>query len=397
MTPQPGACGIKPRRAGAHYALIQGLYWSLMAVYMVFGAAYLYDIGLSSLQTGIVFAAAGAVSALIQPLLARRADRAARPGMVRRIACLLMLPACGLLALLWLCPLPLALRVCLYAPVWMLLMTVQFLLNALAMEYPNAGLRLNYGVGRALGSFGFALAAWLYGLFVARFDTAALLPVGFGLALLLLLAVSLWRSPPAAPRESRDIAEAGFFRRYPRFLLLVCGTALCMTPYSMVCNFLVRIVESVGGGSVELGTATMLAALCEIPVMFLSLRLNRRCGSYALMLVAAGMLTLKMLLFTLARSVSAVYAAELVQLLGYPLLMCVSVYYVNARMAARDRVRGQAMMALTQTVASAAGALLGGLLIDGLGVRGLLLVSLGISAAGSLVMALGTERVASPG
>lgn len=384
----------KNRFTDLHYAAIQALYWALMAVYLAFGAAYLYDIGLNSLQTGLVFAASGVLSSLWQPFVAGYADRRGRAGTVQKLACLMTAPACALIAVLWLAPLSLPLRICLYAPVWLLMLTVQFLFSALAMEYPNAGLKLNYGVGRAAGSLGFATAAYLYGRLVARYDTAALLPVGLALSLLLLIALMLWRSPDTAPHPDMQKADsAGFFRRYPRFLFLVFGTALCMTPYSMVCNFLVRIVESVGGGSVELGTASMLAALFEIPLMLLSARLNRRFGSYALMLTAAVMLSAKMLMVALARSVGMLYAAMLTQLLGYPVLMCISVYYVNALMQSGDRVRGQAMMALTQTVACAAGALLGGFLLDGLGLRGLLNISLCVSLIGSAVMMLSTQRV----
>lgn len=387
----------RPRSAGVHYALIQALYWSAMAVYLGFGAAYLYGRGLNSLGTGLVLAAAGLCSALLQPLVAGRADRAQRPGTVRRYCLMLILPAACILLALWLMPMPAWMHIGLYALVWMLMLTVQFLLNSLAMEYPNSGHALNYGIGRAMGSLGYALAACLYGLYAAKADTAALLPLALLFCLLLCVALLLWRSPPL-PVQTAELTEksADFFRRYPRFLLLVIGTVLCLTPYCIVCNFLVRIIESVGGSSVQLGAAVMLCALCEIPLMLLSVWLCRRCGVFALMLMAAVMLSVKMLLFTLARSVGAVYVAEASQMFGYPLLMCVSVYYVNALMGPQDRVRGQAMMALTQNMGSTVGALLGGFLLDGLGVKGLLAVSLGVSVVGSAVMMLGTQRVKSP-
>ncbi len=395
MSPAPSF--RRPAFANLHYAVIQGLYWALMAVYLAFGAAYLYDNGLNSLQTGLVFAAAGLLSAALQPMIAARADRSAQPGAVRMLSLILIAPAAALLLIVWLVPMPVWLRILCYAPVWILMMAVQFLFSALAMEYPNAGYSLNYGAGRAIGSLGFALASYIFGFVVARFGTARLLPIGFALSLLLLAALLFWRSPPLAAQETPEESKgAGFFRRYPRFLVLIIGTILCMTPYSMVCNFLVRIVESVGGGSVELGTAVMICGLCEIPVMFVSVWLNRRLGSYVLMIAAAVMLSAKMLMFALAGSVAGLYIAELFQLISYPLLMGIMVYYVNGLMAPRDRVRGQALMALTQTVACACGALLGGLLLDALGVKGLLYVSLGVSVAGSIVMIGGTEKVKTP-
>lgn len=387
----------RPRLAGVHFSIIQALHWALLAIYFAFGAAYLYDIGLSSIHMGLVLAAVGLISAVLQPLIAGNADRARTGGAVRRWCCILIIPGCALILALWLLVLPLWLRIGLFVLLWMLMLSLMFLFNSLAMEYPNAGYPLNFGIGRAAGSLSFALGSYLYGRCAARYGTASLLPIGFALCLLLLTALLLWRSPPLMrPGGETQEDSSGFIRRYPRFICLVISATICLTPYSLVANFLVRIVEGVGGGSIELGTAIMIAALLEVPIMFLSAWLSRRLGSYVLMIVAAISLSVKMLMFTLANSVAGVYIAELFQLLSYPLLLCVSVYYVNALMAPRDRVRGQALMALVQTVASATGALLGGLLLDRFGMRNTLSVALAVSLVGSILMIVFTQRVQTP-
>ena len=393
----PDQLGARPRFAGAHYALMQALYWGLMAAYFAFGTAYLYELGLSSLQTGLALMAAGVISAALQPLLAARADRSGRPKTVRVISMALLLPAAVLLALLWLLPLRRIFLVSLYALAWMLLWTQQFLINSLAMSYENAGWRLNYGAGRALGSLAYAAAAYAYGFLCAAQGTAVLLPVSALICTLLFVCVALWRTPEAALHASsaaRQPENGGgrFAARYPRFMLLTAGAALCLTPYCTTCNYLIRVVESVGGSSVELGTAVMIAALCEVPVMLLLVPLTKRFGSYALILTAAVMLTAKMLMICLARSITALYITQLLQLFSYPLFLGVSVLYVNERMAPGDRVRGQSFMTLVQTVGSAVGALLGGFLLDRFGVSGMLTVCLILSAAGSTVMMLGAER-----
>ena len=261
----PDQLGARPRFAGAHYALMQALYWGLMAAYFAFGTAYLYELGLSSLQTGLALMAAGVISAALQPLLAARADRSGRPKTVRVISMALLLPAAVLLALLWLLPLRRIFLVSLYALAWMLLWTQQFLINSLAMSYENAGWRLNYGAGRALGSLAYAAAAYAYGFLCAAQGTAVLLPVSALICTLLFVCVALWRTPEAALHASsaaRQPENGGgrFAARYPRFMLLTAGAALCLTPYCTTCNYLIRVVESVGGSSVELGTAVMIAA-----------------------------------------------------------------------------------------------------------------------------------------
>jgi PPP family 3-phenylpropionic acid transporter len=394
--PRQGSEFERPRLAGVHYSIIQALHWALLAIYFAFGAAYLYDIGLSSFTMGLVLAAVGLLSAVLQPLIAGNADRAARAGAVRRWCCILIIPSCGLMLALWLFTWPQWLHIGLFVLLWMLMLSLMFLFNSLAMEYTNAGYALNFGIGRALGSITFALGSYLYGRCVASYGTPSLLPIGFGLSCLLLIALLLWRSPPlmqaALPAEEDS---RGFARRYPRFICLVISATICLTPYSLVANFLVRIVEGVGGSSIELGTAIMITALLEAPTMFLSVWLSRRLGSHVLMIVAAISLSVKMLMFTLANSVAGVYIAELFQLLSYPLLLCASVYYVNALMAPKDRVRGQAMMTLVQTVSSATGALLGGFLLDRFGMSATLKVALIVSIIGSALMVVFTQRVKS--
>lgn len=389
----------RPRFAGLHYAVIQALHWALLAIYYAFGATYLYATGLSSFGTGLVLAVAGLLSAALQPPIATRADRAARgAGAVRRWCLALLIPSCALMAALWLFAMPPWLHIGVFVLVWMLIMALMFLFNSLAMEYVNAGYPLNYGVGRAIGSLSFALGAYFYGRYIARFGAAALLPLASSLCALLLLALLLWRSPPIARRDAapETTQKSGFVRRYPRFIALVVSAILCLTPYCTVCNFLVRFVEPIGGGSVEVGTAIMIAALCEVPIMFVSLLLCRRFGAHRLMILSAAMLSAKMLMIVLARSVAGVYIAELFQLLSYPLFLCVSVYYVNALVSPQDRVRGQAVMTLAPLISGATGALLGGFLLDALGVRTMLALSLAISAVGSALMIVFTQRTETP-
>lgn len=343
-------------------------------------------------------AAVGLVSGVMQPLLAARADRTGS-GATKKLALAVTAPACLLLCVIWLMPAYVILRVILYGVAWMLLMTLQFLISAFGMEHAAAGLKVDFGPCRAAGSLGYALLSYGLGLLAGKLGTEITLPYAAIMSGLLLISLIFWKSAPSAVRCGEDgeiskaPAEKGFFSRYPRFAVFVAGALIAMVAYCMCCNFLVRIVENLGGGSGELGTAVMIAALCEIPTIFLSGKLRKRFGSGRLMKFTAGMLFVKALLIYLSDSMGFLYGAMVAQLVSYSLFVPVSVYYADARMAPGDRVRGQAMMTLVTTLGTSIGSLLGGTLLEAGGVHGMLVFCVFCSLGGAVVMIAGTERV----
>ncbi len=314
---------------------------------------------------------------------------------------LLALAACGCLAAVWLfwhySGLP---SLLLYGAAWMLIIALQFLISAFGMEVVASGTPLNFGACRALGSLGYAACAYVLGLATARLGTSILLPFAACVSLMLLISLLLWKSPPRTPSVSIAGASvprgesSGFLRRYPRFVLFVFGSFVSMIAYCMCCNFLVRIVERLGGGAAELGTAVTITALCEIPTIFLSDRLRKRFGSSRLMRFTAVMLTVKIILIALSRSIGALYLVMAVQIVSYSLFVPITVFYADARMRPGDKVRGQAMMTLVTTVGSAVGSLIGGALLDRSGVAGMLTFCIVCSLAGAGVMLAGIEKTA---
>ena len=69
-----------------------------------------------------------------------------------------------------------------------------------------------------------------------------------------------------------------------------------------------------------------------------------------------------------------------------------SVYYVNAIMEKQDAIKGQAYMTMTYTLGSVAGALIGGALIDGMGVVSMLIFATVSAAAGMGIMLFMAQR-----
>ena len=75
----------KQKNLTGPYACIQALYWMYFAAIMSFSGFFLLDGGFSNTQIGIIAAAAGIISALLQPVLASYADRPDSPSLKKRI------------------------------------------------------------------------------------------------------------------------------------------------------------------------------------------------------------------------------------------------------------------------------------------------------------------------
>lgn len=384
------------RFAGWHYSLIQILYWMLICCYYVYGASYLFELGLDGSATGVILALIGALSALVQSLAASAADRRGGES-AKWISVMFAVPVCVLLAALSFFGLSKWPGVVIYAMVWILVMALQFLISSLGMDAAKAGLRVNFGVSRAYGSMFYALTAYLLGIICASSGVHITVPIAAGISLLLLVSLLLWRVPerveePDDEKNKDALGGTGFFSRYPRFAVFVAGTTLCLIAYCITCNYLVRIVEALGGGSRELGSTVMITAISEIPTILISVWLNKKFGSNKLLMTAAALLSVRMVLVALAPSITALYAVMLMQIISYSLFIPASVYYVDALMQERDRLKGQAMMTLIPTAGNSLGSLLGGFLLDTVQVRGMLVCCVIISVIGSVIMIYGTQK-----
>lgn len=383
------------KRVAIHYTILQGLYWMLLCSYYAFGASYLIEQGLSNSLIGVVYAAVGGLSALLQTVLSAAADKS-RKIPSKWFAVGLIIPACVMLALLCFVIRTKWLVITFYGAIWLLVMAMQFLLNALGME--GGKTHVNFGVSRSFGSMCYALTAYALGFVCAQNGTAVTIPIALCVGVLLTVALILWQGSPKmqaaaspAPAQGAPL-DTGFFSRYPRFIIFFIGCLITIMAYSTVCNYNVRIVAALGGGSAELGTAIMITALCEIPTLIISSWLNKKFGSNLLMIVAVIMLSIRMLLMTFANSIPFLYAAMATQLLSYSLFISASVFYVDALMQSRDKLKGQAMMALVQIASSAIGSLLGGFLLDAVNVKGMLIFCTVLSFIGTVITIFGTKR-----
>lgn len=150
------------------YACIQGFFWMVFAAVMGFSSIYLLSAGFSNTEIGLIIAAAGTVSAVLQPVTASYADRPESPSLKKILIVLgAALLVCAVLLL------ALRQRVVLltglfYGGCITITQLIVPLMNALGMETLNQGYSLNFGVSRGMGSVAYAVAAYILGIIAAK-------------------------------------------------------------------------------------------------------------------------------------------------------------------------------------------------------------------------------------
>lgn len=379
------------------YAGIQCFFWMGFAAISGFASVFLLDAGFTNTQIGIIIAAAGSVSALLQPVAATVAESGRRFGL-KELLCiagvLVLLMGAGLAALS-MAGGPALLTGGLYGGCLLLLQLALPLVNAAGTQAINQGRRLNWGAARGAGSVAYAAGAWVLGILAAALGVVwvpVLIALSFGLLTAAVLAF------PFGPGSAEPAAggagnPSAFFAKYPRFGLLLVGAALLYTGHMTLNSYLFQIVQSKGGGSAEMGAATALSAFWELPTMFLFSWMVQKVRCDVWMRVSGFFFLLKAGFSWLAPNVAVFYAVQVFQMLGWGLISVASVYYINAVMEAEDAIKGQAYFTMTFTLGSVLGALIGGGMLDWRGVGALLGFAFVATLLGERILYVAVKRL----
>lgn len=382
---------IQNRTVG--YAAIQGFFWMCYAAIMGFVSVYLLDRDFDNRRIGVIIAAAGLLSAAVQPILAGYADR---PGNMSLRKILLLASAVPLV-----CSVGLAvfrdnavMTGLLYGTCIVLLQMTTPLVNSLGVATVNSGETMNFGAARGIGSMGYAAGAYVIGL-LAEYFGAVVVPMSILAAYgLFLLATALYGELPETRTEAsgKNTADTNFFRRYPRYMQVLGGCVMLFISHVVLNNFTYQIVVAKGGGSEEMGIAMAFASAIELPIMFLFGWMQKKARCDFWFRISGIFFMLKCLGTLLCTDMPGFYAAQIFQMGGWALITVSSVFYINAIMAPEDTVKGQAYYTVSMTLGNVVGAILCGRILDSLGVQAMLLFGTICGAIGAVILLICSEK-----
>ena len=391
---------MKQRNATLPYAFVHIMLWALYGFLFSFANPYLTNkLHLSDTAAGVTLGIATGIAFLLQPILTSVIDRTNLN--VRRVSifCALFTAVCACAT-----GLPLGERVTmlLFAASCVGLQVIPSFANALGMEGIRGGQKINFGLSRGCGSVSFAAASKIAPVFIARFGMDAVAVSGAACAALLAVAVALFPKGErlCARREETPSSAREFFRENPRFIGLMTGVILLYIGHNALTNCMYRIAESkLSAGSSEAvitdvqGTALMISAVVELPMMFLFTLIVRKVRCDLCLILSTVFMTVRLILSLLVSSTAGLYAAQFTQIFGYALFAVASVYYVGTVISRRNVVKGQTYLGSSNTMGCLLAYVLCGSLIDMIGVNKMLIVSIVLSAIGLLCTVLCTERV----
>lgn len=389
-----------PRQLNWHYIAMQAGFWAMFASIVAFQTPLLLARGFTNTDIGLVVAVRCGAGILCQPLLGGFADK--HPNIPLKFIVSASLALSLLVGILFtLVPMGLWGTLAVFVVLGGFEISAYPLMDAMAIQYINAGVPIRYSLGRGIGSFSYAVSCIILGL---QSDAAGVESTLLTHAALVVLVTLLCITYPTfhAQRHQVDTQEekpqsvVSLLKSNPRFTLMLVAILLGITACLPMSNFMTNILLEKGGSRSDLGPTLFMMAAFELPTAFFFQRLQRRYGSGKLLLLSLVFITLKAVAVFLSLSPAAILLVQPLQVLGYGLFTPSSVYFVNESVPAADRVRGQTvMMVASNGLGGMLAGLMGGGLLD-LGGTTLMLsvcIALGIL---SVLMAMAVLRWIQP-
>ncbi|EOH72042.1 MFS transporter [Enterococcus malodoratus] len=387
------------------YISMQIPYWMGFSVLGGFTSVFLLSRDFSNGQIGMVLSLANLLAAVCQPFLASFADRMVRvrlSQLAAGMALLLVLFSGILLAL----PKAFLIVAVIYVLLYASLVLLQPMTISIGTFFISRGYGLNFGVARGLGSLAFAGAASVTGVLIERFSPTIILYLLIGIFLLFAVIALLIDTRKQGGKYSESlltehhregsleepIGLIEFTKKYKRFIFLLFGVSLLFVYHTIINSYMFQIMQPLGGTAANAGSSLSIAALSELPTMFLFTWVLRRFKIHSLMRVAAFFFSVKAVLILFAGSIFLINVAQSLQMIGFAMHTMASVYYTNQIIPQKDLIKGQTLMATANTIGGIIGAFVGGQMLSFLSVSAMLMIGTLISLVGTVIVWLSVEK-----
>lgn len=387
------------RLLNLEYAGIHGTYWMLYGAVCSFASVFLLGKGYSNADIGIILAVGNVAAVFMQPLLADMADRSKKLSLIglTEIAAVLIALLTAVTFVTSRASIGLSV-VFVMMVAWVT--ALQPLFNSLAFKLEESGHEVNFGVARSMGSLAYSVLCAFLGSLAETYGIGVLPLSGeIILAMLIITLAATARHFKRACKEreasggasekirtkAEDIDLIQFVRRNKLFLAVSMGVGGIFFSNAVFNNFMLQIVENVGGNGEDMGRIFSLMAFLEIPPMFFFSKVHKRFSCESLLKFAAVCFTLKVVWSYMADSVAMIFAAQFFQLVSFGIFLPAMVSFIDEIMEKGESVKGQALYTIMITVSTVFASFAGGFILDVGGASSLLLVASLVTGAGTLL------------
>ncbi len=377
------------------YSITHFTHWAAGTAAVSFATLYLMNRGVSAGVAGTLLALSGLLSCISQPFLAAAADRAKKMIIVNMLIGMTLV--CCLCFVLQLIPgLPVMAAGIFYMfGIWSSDAMVP-ILNALSVAYQDAGYEINYGMGRGVGAVASAVSALGVGFIIAKLGTVWMI-----LFLLFFRAAGIFaligypriqKNSSFKNRKTTEKTENSctllqFVGRYKWYCASLFAVLFLGMFHAMTENYMIAIMEKLGGDSSNVGVAIFIASMVAFPVICSFSFLYKRMKVTVILKIAAVSFLAKSILFYFAGNVTAIYFIQLLQITSYAFLAPAQVYYANEKVNSSDMVKGQAFITAAYALGCSAGNFAGGQLLP-MGANAIMQAGIVMAAVGTGIMFL---------
>lgn len=381
------------------YSITHFTHWAAGTAAVSFATLYLMNRGVSAGMAGTLLALSGLLSCISQPFLAAAADRAKKMIIVNMLIGMTLV--CCLCFVLQLIPgLPvMAAGIFYMIGIWNSDAMVP-ILNALSVAYQDAGYEINYGMGRGVGAVASAVSALGVGFIIAKLGTVWMI-----LFLLFFRAAGIFaligypriqknssfKNRKATEKTENSCTLLQFVGRYKWYCASLAAVLFLGMFHAMTENYMIVIMEKLGGDSSNVGVAIFIASMVAFPVICSFSVLYKRMKVTVILKIAAISFLAKSILFYFAGSVTAIYFIQLIQITSYAFLAPAQVYYANEKVNSSDMVKGQAFITAAYALGCSAGNFAGGQLLP-FGANAIIQAGIVMAAVGTGIMFLTVNK-----
>lgn len=375
--------------------ILMGSYFSLNCVALSYVALYLCRFGLQDYTIGIIVSVSAILGFILQGMMGRLIDT--NPKWYWRNLLMVLAVSAFIICILILGGHLINISVPVIAGLYGIFIIITLgmapLVNMSSFYYTAHGRPVNFGMARGMGSLVFAVVSYIIGFFSEEMGIifipicAVLLSVLFILSIVILPELGTAYGAKADSYKA-SLISGDFIKRNKHFIMMAIGICMVLILHNMVNSFLIRMVENVGGSSNALGLALAIAAVCELPVLFLYDKFVRKYGisTQLLIFVACLFFVIRGVLYLFARSLVVIYVVQMLQSLSFALLIASKTHYADEGVGKEDKATGQSIMSMTEAIAMVLGSAIGGWAISFGGVNMMYIVGVAFAAAGSLTV-----------
>lgn len=354
-----------------------------------FVAVFLQFKGISNTMIGVVTGIGCVSSIVLSPCLSSliiKYEKLTARNMLAGIYSLLAV----MFAVIAFVPLPPAAVVAGYSVMYALYVGSASFPQVIASDYMQEGRDINFGLARGLGSASWAITALVMGPAIDFFNPLVL-AAGFiaSTGCMLLLIRSMPRAETAQTgKDTGKSTVLSIIKNYPIYFMVLTGYSFCLGAHSCLGTYLPGIVSRLGGSTGVYGVAVFLMALSEMPVMAMAAKWMKKTDSLTLIAIGGFAYVIRNFTICMAPNIAMVIAGLLFQSVSYGLLTAVITYYVIYNLAPGDQVMGQAMIGIMSSgFGSTAGNIVGGMLLDNIGMEAMFVFACTMTVIGCAVIA----------